>query len=296
MGYSLEDLVDLEKVEAVLKTFYEVTGIPPSITDIHGKVLIGIGWQRACTDFHRVNPETCKRCIESDTVLSKRVNSITGYTAYNCLNGLVEMAVPIRVEGQHLANLFAGQFFFDPPDMEFYRKQAAEFGFDQADYLFAIDEVPIFERGKMERGILFLQGLANLVSEMGLAQIKLAVLNEELEVEVKEKTTQLRDEIKERKKAEAEKVEAGRLQGVLEMAGAASHEFSQPLQALLADATFLEEKISSDDVDVTDALQAMLENAQRLAELVDKVQHVTRHKTSEYSETQRIIDLDKASE
>jgi len=39
-----------------------------------------------------------------------------------------------------------------------------------------------------------------------------------------------------------------------------------------------------------------LENAQRLAELVDKVQHVTRHKTSEYSETQRIIDLDKASE
>lgn len=296
MNYSLEELVDIEKIQAVLQAFYDVTGIPPSITDTRGNVLIGIGWQRACTHFHRADPESCKRCVESDTVLAARVNQSVGYTTYNCLNGLVEMAVPILVEGQHLANLFAGQFFFDPPDMDFFRKQAAEFGYDETEYLAAIGEVPVFDRGMMQRGIMFLQKMANLVSEMGLAQKKLAVLNEELELEVQDKTAQLREAIQGRKKAEAERVDASRLQGVLQMAGAASHEFSQPLQALQGDAIFLEEALVSDDADVKDALRSVVESARQLSALVGKVQKITRYETTGYSDASDIIDIDKASQ
>ncbi|HSH66029.1 MAG TPA: PocR ligand-binding domain-containing protein, partial [Bacteroidia bacterium] len=35
-----------------------------------GKVLVGVGWQEICTKFHRIHPETCKYCIESDLELS----------------------------------------------------------------------------------------------------------------------------------------------------------------------------------------------------------------------------------
>ena len=41
-----------------------------------------------------------------------------------CPNGLIDVAVPIMIEGEHVANLFAGQFLAQSPDIEFFRRQA----------------------------------------------------------------------------------------------------------------------------------------------------------------------------
>ena len=73
MDYKLSDLIDVEKSRSLLESFCEAVGIASAIIDLEGNVLIGVRWQKICTDFHRVNESTCKRCIESDTKLANEL-------------------------------------------------------------------------------------------------------------------------------------------------------------------------------------------------------------------------------
>lgn len=98
-----------------------------------------------------------------------------------------------------------------------------------------------------------------------------------------------------RREAEAQRLETSRFEGVLEMAGSAAHEFSQPLQSLMMDIEFIKGQVAGGDEDVDEAVEGVISSGTRLARLVKKVQTITRYSTADYSETQKIIDLDKAS-
>ncbi len=202
--YSFAELVDVDEIRPVIQGFYTFTGIPPSLTDTQGKVLLAVGWQRICSDFHRKHDLTRQRCVESDTKLAAMLDMSKGYSCYKCLNGLIDVAMPIVIEGAHLANLFTGQFFFTPPDKEYFRRQAREMGFDEVDYLAAVDEVPIFTRERVEGAVRFLGCLAELIAGMGLKQLRLVELNEDLERTVERRTDRLRKEVEVRKRAELE--------------------------------------------------------------------------------------------
>lgn len=204
MTYSFVDLVDLDTIRTVIESFYKLTGIPPSLTDMEGNVLLGVGWQRICSQFHRRHPECRRRCKESDTQLASMLDSGKGYACYDCLNGLTDLAMPIVIEGKHVANLFTGQFFFQPPDRDYFRRQAREMGFDEDDYLAALDEVPVFDRDRVEQAVLFLADLAALIAQMGLKQKRLVELNEELEHKVVRRTERLRREVEDRRQAQQE--------------------------------------------------------------------------------------------
>lgn len=199
MKYEFTKLIDAEKVMALMESFYRITGLPSSITDVEGKLqyvkeglIMGVGWQRICLEFHRIHPETCKRCIQSDTVLSRKRVSSKRYSQYKCLNGLNEVAVPISIGGEHVVNLFLGQFFYEPPDLTFFRKQAQKYGFDEADYIRALAEVPVIPRIKVEQGTDFLASLAELIVEMGMDHKEILELNEKLERRVQKRTMDLK--------------------------------------------------------------------------------------------------------
>lgn len=173
MAYRFEELVDLTRLKALMASFYELTGLPSTIVDLDGTILttpdgswVGVGWKRMCLDFHRLDPRTRERCFKSDVMLSRAAQQ-GGAAVYNCLNGLVDAAVPVIVDGEHLVNLFTGQFFLEPPDREAFRRQAAEFGFDEAAYLDCLDRIPVFSRDYVDRGMHFLEMLAAMIGEMG---------------------------------------------------------------------------------------------------------------------------------
>lgn len=90
----------------------------------------------------------------------------------------------------------------------------------------------------------------------------------------------------------AGKFETSELEGGLEMAGAAAHEFSQ---ALHADADFLSAEARSDDPDVNETLASVKGSVVQLAERVGKVQRITRYESVNYSSSQMIVDIDKVS-
>jgi ligand-binding sensor protein len=96
MDYKLSDLIDVEKRRSLLESFCEAVGIASAIIDLEGNVLIGVRWQKICTDFHRVNEFTCKRCIESDTELANELRKGKKFSLYRCKNGMTDAASPMK--------------------------------------------------------------------------------------------------------------------------------------------------------------------------------------------------------
>jgi len=171
----LSDIIDVPALQALFDDFYQVTRMSMAIIDLDGTILVATGWQDICTRFHRVHPDTCRNCIESDTILTTGV-SPGEFKLYKCKNNLWDSATPVIVGGHHLANLFVGQFLFDdqPFDRELFRKQAEMYGFDMESYCAALDQVPRWSHDQVTRVMEFFTHLAGLIAELSMNNIRLA--------------------------------------------------------------------------------------------------------------------------
>ncbi|MBI4774426.1 MAG: PocR ligand-binding domain-containing protein [Deltaproteobacteria bacterium] len=175
MKYRFRDLVDVPKLQELTDELYRATAIPSSIITIEGEVLTGSGWQRICTEFHRQHPEIERECIESDIRIRKGIADGEPFVIYECPRGLVDASSPVIIEGQHVANVFAGQLFMKPPDEDkerFFKEQAGKYGFDVEQYLDAYREIPVLSEEKFRHALSFLAKLAELLAGIGMGRIR----------------------------------------------------------------------------------------------------------------------------
>ena len=164
------EIVDIEELRGICEDITALTGAVMAILDLDGKILIATGWQDICVRFHRVNAITAARCHESDTILAGKLEKGEEYNVYKCKNGMVDVAVPIIVEGQHVANFFTGQFFFDAPDKAYFVRQAKEMGFNPASYIAALERTPVFSQEHVRAVMSFFNRLVRLIGKMGSAE------------------------------------------------------------------------------------------------------------------------------
>ncbi|WP_410508800.1 PAS domain S-box protein [Methanosarcina hadiensis] len=171
----LVDIIDVQAVQSLMDDFYRFGHITLALVDLKGNVLVSVGWQDICTRFHRAHPETCKHCVESDTMLS--AGALPGeFKLYRCRNNMWDIATPIMVGDQHVGNIFSGQFFFEdePIDYEFFRSRAEKYGFNEEEYIAALDKVPRLSRETVDAGMTFLTKLAHMISQLSCSNIRLS--------------------------------------------------------------------------------------------------------------------------
>jgi PAS domain S-box-containing protein len=176
----LSDIFDQRALQALMDDFFRLTGIGVAILDNAGKILVATGWQDICTKFHRVHPETREYCIESDLTLTQGIEP-GKFKLYKCKNNLWDISTPIIIGGNHAGYLFLGQFFFDDekPDTELFRRQAQRYGFDEQEYLSALDRVPRWKRDTVENVMQFYVRLIGFLSTLSYNNTRLArILNE----------------------------------------------------------------------------------------------------------------------
>ncbi|MBA5606200.1 diguanylate cyclase [Duganella sp. FT3S] len=189
--FNLAELIDFSKMNEVFASYLEVIGLPVAIIDFNGVVLASSNWQRLCMEYHRSNENTLGRCLESDTSLSRQMQDGTNYAIYRCSNGLTDCASPIIVDGQHIANLFIGQFFLQPPDLAYFEAQCARFGFEREGYFRALAEVPIVAEERVAAILKMLVGFANLLARQSLAEHRARTAFRDVEQQVVERTQAL---------------------------------------------------------------------------------------------------------
>jgi two-component system, cell cycle sensor histidine kinase and response regulator CckA len=172
MAYKLQDLIDIEQFQYLQDRLNEIYSFPSAIIDNEGNILTATAWQDVCTVFHRKNKECERDCLHSDQYIQCHLHEANPAVSYRCPRGLVDNATPIIIDGVHYGNFFTGQFFLEKPDLEFFRKQAKRFGFDEKSYLEAVKKVPIWSQDQLNSYLFFIKGLILIISESGLKKLK----------------------------------------------------------------------------------------------------------------------------
>ncbi|WP_051677087.1 PocR ligand-binding domain-containing protein [Maridesulfovibrio frigidus] len=171
---SFKDLIQFEELQNMLEVSYTATGMPAGIIDaFSGEFCAGAGWQKICSNFHRVHPKTSARCLASDTAITNKIKQGEHF-GYKCSNGLWDIGVPIHCMGTHMSTLFLGQFFYvnEEPDIKFFRNQADQYGFDKKKYLEALAEVPRFTHEKVDEILKYNIALAAFLSDLASSIMK----------------------------------------------------------------------------------------------------------------------------
>jgi signal transduction histidine kinase len=106
------------------------------------------------------------------------------------------------------------------------------------------------------------------------------------------------EDITKQKQAEQERLHREKLQGVIEMAGAACHELNQPLQVISGYSELLLRQVADDESSgqIAERLGEIGRQVGRMAEITGKLNNITSYETQEYVEGTRIIDIHKASQ
>ncbi len=254
----LADVLDIPAVKSLVEDFYAVTRIPTALIDVHGNFLVAVGLQEVCTKFHRRHPETCRNCVESDMYLSAGVEP-GEFKVYRCKNNLWDVSTPIMVGGQHLGNLFTGQFLFaeEAFDEECFRLQARKYGFDEDEYLAAFHKVPRLAREFVNESMAFLAKLAQVLSHTGHSTVKLARSLEEL----RRVNSELADSIKE----------------LESFTYSVSHDLRAPLRHISGFSRILTEEFGASlPPEAQHHLQRIAEGTLRMGTLVDDLLNLAR--------------------
>ena len=172
----LAGLVDLGRVQHLFDSLSTAFDIGLAVLDPDGTVLIASGWQDICTRFHRVHEETRLGCLQSDLRINERLREGLGaseHYAYRCANGLWDVAFPLVIAGDHVANIFTGQFFFDDDDVDAgsFAERARRLGFDEQAYLDALTRVPVVSHERLQKRVDFLTDFVGMLGEMGMTAL-----------------------------------------------------------------------------------------------------------------------------
>jgi len=172
MTYKLQELLNINQIQSLLDRLSEIYSFTTAILDNEGNILTATAWQDICLKFHRRNEESRKECIKSDRYIFEHINSSNPAVNYRCRHGLMDSAMPIIINGVHYGNFFTGQFFVEKPDLNFFREQARKYNFDEEEYLSAVRKVPILTVEQLNRYLLFMKSLLEVISNMGLKQLQ----------------------------------------------------------------------------------------------------------------------------
>ena len=274
----LTDILDVRALQSLMDEFYKLTRVPMAVIDVKGKVLVGVGWSEICTRFHRVHPETCRHCIESDTELTAGVPE-GEFKLYKCKNNMWDVATPLIVGGHHVGNVFTGQFFFDDehPDQALFEAQAARYGFDGAEYLAALRAVPRVSRETVNVAMAFFLRLSAMLSQLSYSNVHLAhsiAERERLMRSLRESKERL--EFADRRKDE--------------FLAMLSHELRNPLAPIRNSIYVLERATPGSDKAVR-SREVLRRQAEHLTRLVDDLLDVTRISRGKIELQRKRVDL-----
>jgi len=172
--FRIQELVDIAHIQKLAEANFHASGLPMTMIDaVDDAILVRAGWPGVCQKFHRANPRTALRCVQSDHYVTGQLGEGESIQ-YKCENGLWHIAIPIIIAGQHMATMFITQFFLEGEtiDTEHFVNQAKEYAFNVDSYIQAIHSLPIFTKEKIDYGLVFYKVMAKFIVDLAEQSLK----------------------------------------------------------------------------------------------------------------------------
>jgi len=177
-----------------------------------------------------------------------------------------------------MGNLFTGQLLFEAPDIDYFKKQAQKYGFDESLYLEALGKMPVFTEIKIKQTMEFLLKLAKMIGNLGLAKKQQLERNEQISdlLDIKETLNKQLMHKKEKLEKLTEELQKSNKE-LDDFAYIASHDLREPLRGINNYSNFLIEDYADklDDEGIK-MLSTVSKLANRLEQFIDSLLFYSR--------------------
>lgn len=111
--FSLNEVMDFHVLQEILDHFFVATGMAANIVDYQGKIITpNLNFTRFC-EKTRQDPKLRCRCEQSDAYGGIEAVRRGAPHIYRCHMGLVDVYVPVVVNGQYLGGIMTGQVLIE---------------------------------------------------------------------------------------------------------------------------------------------------------------------------------------
>jgi len=170
----LLEIMDLKFLQNLQDFFAMTMNVASLVVDNEGPVTEPSNFTDFCSKCMRSNEMGRKRCNQCDIEWGKVAAEKFSPTVYTCHAGLKDFVVPIIVEGKHIASILGGQILTEPPNEEEFRQLARELNINEEKCLEEVRKIRIVSPKTIEVAVDFLYNVANAISALLYANIKLA--------------------------------------------------------------------------------------------------------------------------
>lgn len=174
---SLTDLIDIDLLQELQDTFAKIMGVASIAVDDNGPITKPSNFTDFCIKYTRGTEEGFKRCNECDIKWGKIAAENGKPVIYDCHTGLRDFAVPIIVEGKHIASILGGQVKTEDIKEEHFRALAKELGIDEEEYIQAVNKIKLIPAEKIDDAANFLYLVANTISKVAHKNLELLKRN-----------------------------------------------------------------------------------------------------------------------
>ena len=172
-GVTLEDLFDIQELQAIQDAFSEATGVASLITDVIGRPITQPShFCRLCKDVIRKTDIGLQHCMAFDAEIGTQ--SKQGFNMLPCACGLWNSSTPIMVGNRHIANWQIGQVLDETANEEKLLAYADEIGANQEEYRQALKEVPRMSADKFKKISAALHLIAKQLSRLAAQNVQQA--------------------------------------------------------------------------------------------------------------------------
>lgn len=175
----LSDLIDIKLLQELQDTFAKTTGMASIAVDSQGLITTPSNFSDFCIEYTSETEEGYRRCEECDIrwgeIAAKRGKPVI----YSCHAGLKNFAVPIMIDGKHIASILGGQVLTDIPDEAHLREVAKNLGLNEDKYIDMLKKTKVVPAEIVDAAANLLYLFANTISQIAHKNFTLIKKNEE---------------------------------------------------------------------------------------------------------------------
>lgn len=175
---NLSDLIDIEFLQEFQDSFALASDIASVIIDESGHITKPSNFTNFCLKYSKINDSKDQECNACNIKWQELVTNADVPVIYNCKFGLTDFAVPIIVDGQHIASILSGQVFTKKLDEKNFRKIARQMGIDEDKYIKVLRKIKIVTPEQIKVTTDLLRNMADSISKIATKNLELIRKNE----------------------------------------------------------------------------------------------------------------------
>lgn len=172
MTPALQNIIDINSVQELMDSLYRITGIPATILDEAGEVLLSSGSPALCELFHQAT------CLTGTCFLDRgfrseagRRTTAEGWTEFRCDSGLIDVGSQIIVDHRPVATLLVGPLLYETPEPADFMERAEQFGERKEAWLQSLNQVPVVDPKSIPEVFRFYTSLINILTDYALRSL-----------------------------------------------------------------------------------------------------------------------------